>query len=90
MENHIQHALKKQRVARLIKLGEQKLSAFTEDQVGRFSDVLFERRNKAGLYMGHTTNFVKVYVDTPQELRNQIHQVKLTDYKDGKLYAKLS
>lgn len=89
MDNHIQHQVKKERVSRLIRLGEAKLEAFTEDQVGRESQVLFERRNKEGLFSGYTTNFVKVYVKTDLELKNQIKTVKLNHYSEGKLYGSL-
>lgn len=89
MDNHIQHQVKKERVARLIRLGEAKLDAFSEDQVGRQSRVLFERRNKDGFFTGYTTNFVKVYVKSDLDLKNQIKTVKLDQFIDGKLYGSL-
>ena len=89
MDNHIQHQVKKERVARLIRLGEAKLDAFSEDQVGRQSRVLFERRNKDGFFTGYTTNFVKVYVKSDLDLKNQIKTVKLDQFIDGKLYGSI-
>ena len=54
-----------------------------EDQVGSFSDVLFERRNKEGFWEGYTTNYVKVKVLSNRELKNNIEEVQLTSFEDG-------
>ncbi|ATH06862.1 tRNA (N(6)-L-threonylcarbamoyladenosine(37)-C(2))-methylthiotransferase MtaB [Halobacteriovorax marinus] len=89
MDNHIHSATKKERVKSLLHLGEAKLALFSEDQVGSQSEVLFERRTKDGLYTGYTTNYVKVYVETELELKNQIRSVYLKEYKDGKVFAEL-
>lgn len=90
MDNHIHNATKKERVNSLIHLGDSKLALFSEDQVGSQSEVLFERRSKKnGLYTGYTSNYVRVYVDTKEELKNQIRRVYLKEYKDGKLFAEL-
>lgn len=89
MEDQIQHHVKKERARLLIKLGEQKLKDFAEEQVGTHNRVLFERRNKEGLWEGYTTNFVRVKVDTPRDLHNQIHPVELVEMRDGQLMAEL-
>lgn len=89
MEAQIPFAVKKERVKTLMMLGEAKLSLFSEDQIGRESLVLFEKRGKDGLYSGHTTNYVKVKVQTQEELNNQIRRVHLTEMKNGELLGKL-
>ncbi len=89
METQIPFAVKKERVKTLMMLGEAKLSLFSEDQIGRESLVLFEKRGKDGLYSGHTTNYVKVKVQTQEELNNQIRRVHLTEMKNGELLGKL-
>lgn len=89
MEDQIPHEVKKARVQRLLMLGEAKLALFTEDQVGRNSEVLFERRDKNGLYTGYTTNYVQVKVETRLELKNQIRKVALTHVHEGTLYGKI-
>ncbi|EQC47378.1 MiaB-like protein [Bacteriovorax sp. Seq25_V] len=89
MDDHIQHPVKKQRVKTLIMLGDAKLNMFTEDQVGSNSEVLFERENKEGYWEGYTTNFVRVFVKSSQNLKNQIINVQLTEFKDNKLYGEL-
>jgi len=87
MEDQIPQAVKKERVRALLMLGESKLKMFTEDQVGRMSEVLFERRDKAGFWMGYTTNFVQVRVPSPMDLKNQIHRVHLKEVRDESLYG---
>lgn len=77
LENHIPHHVKKDRVRALIHLGDAKLRMFAEDQVGSLSQVLFERRDKNGLWGGHTTNYVRVKVESTLDLSNQIHTVSL-------------
>jgi threonylcarbamoyladenosine tRNA methylthiotransferase MtaB len=89
LENHIQHGVKKQRVAELNGLGEAKLTLFTEDQVGTSNEVLFERKNKFGLWEGYTRNYVRVYVASLSDLKNQIRHVYLSDYIDGQLIGQI-
>ena len=89
VDNHIQHGLKKERVKSLLMFGDAKLSLFAEDQVGRTSEVLFERRNSDGNFEGYTTNFVRVAVQTDSDLSNQIRKVHLSSAKNGKLIGEL-
>lgn len=89
MEEHVQHTVKKQRVTTLNMLGDAKLNLFTEDQVGLSSEVLFERKNKEGLWEGYTRNYVRVFVKSSADLKNQIYRVSLTKLKDGKLQGEI-
>ncbi len=87
MDNHIQHGLKKSRVKSLMMLGESKLRLFSEDQIGKVHSVLFEEplKNQPGFWVGHTTNFLKVKIESSAHLKNQICSVFVThlDEKDG-------
>jgi threonylcarbamoyladenosine tRNA methylthiotransferase MtaB len=89
VDNHIQHGLKKERVKTLLMFGEAKLSHFAEDQVGRNSEVLFEKRNENGDFEGYTTNFVRVAVQSDTDLSNQIRNVHFSSAKNGKLVGEL-
>ena len=73
----------------LIALGEAKLRMFSEDQVGTQSEVLFERRNKKGLWEGYTTNFVRVNVDSSEDLKNQVRTVYINSFENNRLQADL-
>lgn len=84
MDNHIQNSLKKERVKTLINLGEEKLLGFTQVQLGRESEVLFEQE-KDGYYVGHTSNYLKVRVKSEKNLKNTIHPIKLTGMKGTQL-----
>lgn len=89
LDNHIHHDVKKGRVKSLMMFGEAKLSMFAEDQVGKTSNVLFERRNKDGFWEGYTTNFVRVVVKSDAELKNEIRSVHLTSAQNGRLFGEL-
>lgn len=77
LEDHIPHHVKKDRVKALMHLGDTKLRMFAEDQVGSLSQVLFERRDREGLWEGYTTNYVRVKVHSNENLENQIRSISL-------------
>ena len=89
MENHIHHDEKKRRVNELIELGERKLAQFSEENVGKRSKVLFERRNKQGHFEGYTSNYLKVWTRSDNDLKNMEREVLITDFKEGQLYAEI-
>jgi threonylcarbamoyladenosine tRNA methylthiotransferase MtaB len=89
MENHIHSGVKKDRVKTLMMFGDAKLNLFSEDQVGKRTKVLFERRNKAGNFEGYSSNYVRVQVVTDQELSNVEREVLITGMVDGKLVGEL-
>lgn len=89
VENHIHHAEKKQRVKTLMMFGDAKLNLFTEDQVGKRTKVLFERRNKQGLFEGYSSNYIRVQVQTDLDLSNQICEVYLSGIENGKLIGEI-
>ncbi|POB13908.1 MULTISPECIES: tRNA (N(6)-L-threonylcarbamoyladenosine(37)-C(2))-methylthiotransferase MtaB [Pseudomonadati] len=89
MEDHIQHPVKKSRVKTLMMLGDAKLNMFSEDYIGETSQVLFEKKDKQGLWEGYTSNFIRVKVAHDGDLKNQIHQVRLIEFKENKVFAEL-
>lgn len=89
MPSQIHHAVKKERVKTLMMFGDAKLNLFTEDQIGKKTKVLFERRNKKGLFEGYSSNFVRVQVDTNEDLSNQVREVFLREMRDGKLFGEI-
>lgn len=89
MENHIHSAVKKDRVRSLIMFGDAKLNLFTEDQIGKKTKVLFERRNKLGFFEGYSSNYLRVQVATDVDLSNREREVFLTHLDNGKLTGEL-
>lgn len=60
-------------------LSAEKRRAFHARAVGKRVSVLFERRNKAGLFTGYAGNYLKVGVDTSQDLANTMCQVTVRE-----------
>ncbi len=89
LENQIHHAVKKERVKTLMMFGDAKLNLFSEDQIGKKTKVLFERRNKQGMFEGYSSNFVRVMVDTNQDLSNEIREVFISKMVGDKLFGEL-
>ena len=89
MENHIHSTEKKDRVKTLNMFGDAKLNLFSEDQIGKKTKVLFERRNKKGLFEGYSSNYVRVQVDTDLDLSNVEREVLITKMVDGKCVGEL-
>ncbi len=90
MENQIPQQVKKDRVRLVTDLGKAKLLDFMTDFVGTTNQVLFEHRSEDGLFEGHTTNFLKVKVESSEDLSNQIIPVSLNSIKDGKLMGQIN
>ena len=89
MDNHIHSTEKKNRVKALTMFGDAKLNLFSEDQIGKKTKVLFERRNKIGNFEGYSSNYVRVQVVTDQELSNVEREVLITGMDNGKLVGEL-
>jgi threonylcarbamoyladenosine tRNA methylthiotransferase MtaB len=68
--------IKQVRSAKLRRLSESKRYAFYESHVGREMTVLFEDP-KDGLWPGYTDNYVRVLVESPHDLHNQLGKVRL-------------
>ena len=89
MDDHIPHAVKKERVRMISDLGCAKLLDFSHDQIGTKSKVLFEK-GRDGLFEGYTSNFVRVWVESGLDLTNQIKNVEIKEFKKEKLFGELS
>lgn len=89
MENHIHSAEKKSRVKSLMMFGDAKLNLLSEDQIGKRTKVLFEKRNKLGNFEGYSSNYVRVQVATEQDLSNVEREVLVTSIVNGRLVGEL-
>lgn len=87
-QNHIQADQKKKRVKTLINHGEAQVHKFGLKMIGKTSQVLFERE-KDGFYLGHSSNYMKVRIQSDKDLKNQIHKVKFTDFLGDKLTGEI-
>jgi threonylcarbamoyladenosine tRNA methylthiotransferase MtaB len=87
-QNHIQADQKKKRVKTLINHGESQVHNFGRKMIGKSSMVLFERE-KDGYYLGHSSNYMKVKIKSDIDLKNQILEIRFTDFLGDKLVGEL-
>ena len=83
MKNHVPAPLIKARSRTLSELSRLKRLAFYQGYVGRAMEVLFESRNKEGVWTGLTDNFVRVGVRSVEELSNTLRPVLITGVSEG-------
>lgn len=76
MEDRHEVPVKQLRSAKLRRLSESKRYRYYQSHIGREMTVLFEDP-KDGLWPGYTDNFVRVVVQSDQDLHNQIAKVRL-------------
>ena len=89
MEGQIDNSVKKDRAALMEQVNSKSINGFARKQLGKTVSVLFEQPED-GFFTGHTTNYLKIYVKTEENLHNTIKEVKITEYTSGKLYGELS
>ncbi|PIE30286.1 tRNA (N(6)-L-threonylcarbamoyladenosine(37)-C(2))-methylthiotransferase MtaB [candidate division KSB3 bacterium] len=75
----------KQRSQILRKLSHQKRQSFYSRYIGKSVRVLFEQREKNGLFTGYTENYIKVGVKTDKNLSNSFHDVRVTHVSEKNL-----
>lgn len=84
MKGQINGQIKHERVKKLMDLSFQLQSEYASWQVGKVLEVLIEERQ--GEYMvGHASNYLKVYVDLPNESVGHIYKVKILEAIDTEL-----
>ena len=83
MPGQLGNDVKESRSRTAIAIAQQMSVSFRQGLVGSIQSVLFEER--VGDYcIGHTPNYVKVYLLTDADLHNQVVSVKLTEiFEDG-------
>jgi threonylcarbamoyladenosine tRNA methylthiotransferase MtaB len=75
----------RERRARMHRLGEMKKADFYHAQVGKVSRVLFEERASTGAFVGFTDNYVRVGVETGDDLSNRLLDVHVTGLRSSTL-----
>ncbi len=83
--NQVHSETIKRRSQVLRTLSAQKRQAFYSQYIGRTVSVLFERREKNGLFTGYTGNYVKVGVAAEENLSNCFRDVVITAVSESKL-----
>lgn len=84
MPNQIDGNIKEERSKKLIELSDKNEIEYNQKYIGKDLDVLFEEFHvEDGVkYMkGHTTNYIAVLVETDENLKNEIRNVKIIKTK---------
>jgi threonylcarbamoyladenosine tRNA methylthiotransferase MtaB len=82
---HISAETIKHRSQILRTLSHQKRQAFHRKFIGTTVSVLFERREKSGLFTGYTGNYIKVSVNTDDNISNCFRDVVITELTENTL-----
>lgn len=75
----------KQRSQILRALSTHKRQQFYATYVGKTVAVLFERKEKDGLFTGYTDNYIKVGVQTTEDVSNSFRRVRITHILDAQV-----
>jgi threonylcarbamoyladenosine tRNA methylthiotransferase MtaB len=84
MRPQIPARVKAERMARMLALALDKVSAFRRDAVGEVRPVLWEMRKKRGRYVGLTDHYLKVSTESDLPLANTITRTRLAA-EDGEV-----
>ncbi|WP_122641313.1 MULTISPECIES: tRNA (N(6)-L-threonylcarbamoyladenosine(37)-C(2))-methylthiotransferase MtaB [unclassified Romboutsia] len=82
MENQIDPQIKQFRSDQLIALSKTNFNKFAEKFIGSDMEVLFETNVVDNKYEGLTPNYIRVVVESNEDIHGKILKVKLTDIKD--------
>jgi threonylcarbamoyladenosine tRNA methylthiotransferase MtaB len=85
MPGQIPKAVKADRVRRMIEIARRGQSRYMEAQIGKTLEVLFEEE-KDGLWEGYTDTYVRVAMESGEDLQGEIRSVRL-DAVEGELIA---
>jgi threonylcarbamoyladenosine tRNA methylthiotransferase MtaB len=88
LENQIQAGVKKDRVRTLMMLGDAKLDEFSQNQIGKTTEVLFESLND-GYWEGYSSHYLKIRVKSDFNLKNLIYPVLIKEYAGGALKGEI-
>lgn len=82
MDGQVPESVKTERSKIMIAHTDQSERDFLTAQVGRIVSVLFETKDKDGLFEGYTPNYTKVKVSCDKDLSNTLRDVTLTESFD--------
>ncbi len=83
LPNQVRDADKDIRSHRLIELGDTLSKDFRASYIGKTRPVLFEEKTEFGgkeYFIGHTPEYIKVYVSSDEPLENEIREVNLSSF----------
>ena len=78
MTNQVDGNIKEERSQKLIELSNKNEKEYNEKYIGKSVEVLFEEE-KDGLWSGYTKNYVRVFVQSEENLENRIQKIEIKD-----------
>ena len=78
MTNQIDGNIKEERSQKLIELSNKNEREYNEKYIGKIVEVLFEEE-KDGLWSGYTKNYVRVFVESDENLENRLKKIEVKD-----------
>lgn len=82
MENQVDPSTKHDRSEKLLQLNEENFNKFGQEMLDKEFNVLFEQKVGDNKYEGLTENYVKVIVESDNDISEQILKVKIKDVKN--------
>ncbi len=84
MEGHLDNSLIKDRARIMIDVATKLKKEYEEQFINKEFEVLFEQK-KNEYWIGHTSNYLEVYLESSKELTNIVLKCKITKMKNNKL-----
>ena len=88
MDNQISPEIKEKRSKEVIKISALKQKEFEEKHLREDVEILVESISKDGYYMGHTKNYLPIYIKSEDDIKDKIIKVKITNYENNILVGK--
>lgn len=86
MKGHLDNKVKKERASRLAELSKALYTSYKESFIGSEVSVLFEKEQD-GYLIGHTSEYLEVFVKTDINYLHKMEHVKIVAFKDDRLIA---
>lgn len=82
LPDHVEHSVKRERMARMLAVTEAAEKDFRRAQLGQTAEVLWEGA-RDGVWQGTTDNYLRVYAEGADDLRNRLLPVRLEEMVKG-------
>lgn len=82
----VEDKIKKQRTDIMLRVADEAQTEFIKANIGKTFNVLFERK-KNGVNMGHTENYITVFVESRENLTNTIRKIIITEADESICYG---
>jgi len=80
---------KKDRAKRLIELSNYLEEEYAKKFIGSILDIIPEQETQGGMMMGHTSNFLQVFMPKDLDKIGKLYNVKITKIENGKIYGEI-